>query len=356
MRLGFARSSSNALVGLDIGSSLIKVVETKRSAGGFELIRVGTASVPNEAIVQGAFINTGAIVDAIHEAMSQAGIKKKNVAVSVSGHSVIVKTLRLPISVEDEFEQSVRWEAEQHIPFDLNEVNLDFQVLNPDVGDNQMEVLLVAAKKDLIDDTVQLLGEADLETAVVDVDAFTIQNAYMANYDCEDGDQQGCALVHLGAQKSTVNIVRNGIPAFTRDLVVGGNQYNEEIQKALSIGFDEAETLKLGKGVDREAQPSEVGEAIQRVTDSIVGEIARSLDFYTATGADARIRRILLSGGAAKTYGLLGCLSDRMAIPVEVLDPFAHAQISSKIDSQELEALGSSLAAAVGLALRESGV
>ena len=294
---GFGKTS---VIGLDIGSSSVKAVEIalKSRDKGFELRALGQAMLPSEAIVQGAFLNSSAIVDAIREAVEKAKIRTKAVAAAVSGHSVIVKKVSLPAMSREELDEQIRWEAEQYIPFDVNEVNLDFQILDEDGGEGQMDVLLVAAKKDLIDDYVQVITEAGLQPAVVDVAAFAVENCYEANYDTRSDDV--VALVNIGAQVVNINVVAGGVPTFTRDITTAGNQYTEEIQKTLSVSFDEAERIKLGGRTTEDSQevvPHEVEQAMQAVSETVIGEISRSLDFYGATSADSRIQRVLLSGG-----------------------------------------------------------
>ena len=197
--ISFPSFNSKSIVGLDVGSSSIKAVElsAKGKGGNFELAHVGVAQVPAEAIVQGAFLNSSAITDAIREAVENAKIKTKNVAAAVCGHSVIVKRVSLPQMTRDELDEQIRWEAEQYIPFDVNEVNLDFQILESSDDEGQMDVLLVAAKKDLIDDYVQVITEAGLIPVAVDVAAFAVENAFEANYDVAAGDV--IALVNIGA-------------------------------------------------------------------------------------------------------------------------------------------------------------
>ncbi len=201
-----------SIVGLDVGSSTVKCVElsTRGKGKSFELSHLGVADVPAEAIVQGAFLNSGAITDAIREALDTAKIRNKNVAAAVSGHSVIVKKVSLPAMTRDELEEQIRWEAEQYIPFDVNEVNLDFQILDGAEADGQMEVLLVAAKKDLIDDYVQVITEAGLTPVAIDVASFAVENAFEANYDV--GVDEVVALVNIGAHVVFINLVCGGVP------------------------------------------------------------------------------------------------------------------------------------------------
>jgi type IV pilus assembly protein PilM len=348
--------SSKSIVGLDVGSSSIKAVEltVKGKGKNFELAHLGVAQVPPEAIVQGAFLNSSAITDAIREAVENAKIKTKNVAAAVCGHSVIVKKVSLPQMTRDELDEQIRWEAEQYIPFDVNEVNLDFQILESADDEGQMEVLLVAAKKDLIDDYVQVISEAGLIPVAVDVAAFAVENAFEANYDHTPDDV--IALVNIGAQVVNINIMAGGVPCFTRDITTAGNQYTEEIQKALSISFEEAERIKLGgQGTDsQDVVPQEVEQAMQSVSETVICEISRSLDFYAATTADSRIGKVYLSGGAASVTGFEAAFRERTGLEVETLNPLTRMLPSTKFEQEYLEMVAPALSVGVGLALREA--
>ena len=355
MRFALPSFGSKSVVGLDIGSSSVKAVELSRRGRSkeFELTHLGVALLPAEAIVQGAFLNSSAIVEGIREAIEKAKIRTKNVAAAVSGHSVIVKKVSLPVMTRDELDEQIRWEAEQYIPFDVNEVNLDFQILNSGGGEGQMEVLLVAAKKDLVDDYVQVIREAGLVPAAIDVAAFAVENAFEANYDVRPDEV--VALVNIGAQVVNINIISNGAPAFTRDITTAGNQYTEEIQKALSISFEEAERIKLGgrrSESSQEVVPQEVEQAMRSVTETVIGEISRSLDFFSATSADSRIERIVLCGGGASVAGLQAAFQQRTGGKVEIMDPLARMLPSSKFEANYLDEIAPALGVGVGLALR----
>jgi type IV pilus assembly protein PilM len=344
---------TNSIIGLDIGSASVKAVELTAKTKGIELQHVGIAQLPPEAIVQGAFLNSSAIVDAIREAVNGASSRTKNVATAVSGHSLIVKKISLPSMTRDELDESIRWEAEQYIPFDINEVNLDFQILSSGESEGQMDVLLVAAKKDLIDDYVNVVREAGLHPAVLDVEAFAVENAFEAS--CECAPDEVIALADIGAQVVNINVIANGIPAFTRDITTGGNQYTEEIQKALSISFDEAERLKLGGNSADQSQdviPQEVEHAIRSVTDTVVGEISRSLDFFTATAAESRIGKVLLCGGGSKVAGFVNTFHERTGFEVEVMNPLSRMLPSKGFDAEYLDEVGGSLGVGIGLATR----
>ena len=344
--------SNTSVVGLDIGSSSVKAVELRPVGEGYELVRLGYSVLPPEAIVQGAFLNTTAIVDAIREAMDGAGIRGRDVATAISGHSVIVKKITLAKMSRAQLDESIRWEAEQYIPFDVNEVNLDFQILETARSEGQMDVLLVAAKKDLLDDYVQVIAEAGYTAHVVDVAGFAVENAWEAN--AEPGSSAVIALANIGSQVSNINVVNGGVPVFTRDVALGGNLYTEEIQKTLSIGFEEAERIKIGDAdvQSKDVVPKEVEQSMRQVTSQIVGEIARSLEFYAATAEDGNISKIVLAGGSANVSGLAAAFQDRMDVAVEVMNPVERVRVGSGVDPKRLEDLRPALAVGIGLAMR----
>jgi type IV pilus assembly protein PilM len=352
VQLPFLRLRSKSILGLDIGSSCVKAVEVAPRGNGFELLHLGVAPLPHDAIVEGAFLNASAIGDAIREAVDRSGSKAKHAAAAVAGHSVIVKKITVPAMTAAELEESIRWEAEQYIPFDVNEVNLDFEILQPGDAERPMEVLLVAAKRDMIDDYVNLIGDAGLSPAVIDVAGFAVENAFEVNLGSR-GDEV-VALVNIGAQTSTINVVAGGVPSFTRDVATGGNQYTAEIQRALSVGFDEAERIKIGeRGPEsQDVVPQEVEQAMRAVTNNLVGEIARSLDFFGATAADKRIQRLVLAGGSSRIAGLEVAFRERTGLQVELLNPLAKMHSSSRFDSELLDQVGPSLGVGIGLALR----
>jgi type IV pilus assembly protein PilM len=350
---GFGKKS---LVGLDIGSSSVKAVEIhlKGRDKGFELRSLGVAPLPSEAIVQGAFLNSSAIVDAIKEAIDNGRIRGKEVAAAIAGHSVIVKKVSLPQMTREELEEQIQWEAEQYIPFDVNEVNLDFQILDSSEGEGQMDVLLVAAKKDLIDDYMQVITEAGLVPGVIDIAAFAVENALELNY--EMTPDEAIAVVNIGAQTVNINIVQNGVPAFTRDITTGGNQYTEEIQKALSISFEEAERIKIGGSSagdpSEDVVPQEVETAIRGVNETVIGEITRSIDFFGATSAESRISKVLLSGGGAMISGFAQAFAERSGMDVELLNPLSRMLPSKGFDPDYLQSVAPTLGVGVGLAMR----
>lgn len=350
-------AKSKLAVGLDIGTSSVKLCLLRDNKGKYQLQSFGMIALPPEAIVDGAMMNSSAIVDAVRELFQSQGVKTREVAMSISGHSVILKKIPLPVMTPEELEESIQWEAEQYIPFDINDVNIDVHILNPNTDQGQMDVLLVAAKKDMINDYTSVATEANLEPVVMDVDALAVQNSFELNYDLPLGET--ICLIDVGAAVININIIADRISAFTRDIAMGGNQFTEEIQKQLNVSYDEAEELKIG-GHDQEdadsVVPQEVDRILQEVSDTLANEIQRSLDFYTATSADAQVSRVYLSGGVAKVATVARTIEARTGIPVEVMDPFRNIDVSGRgLDTDFLKNVGPSAAVAVGLALRAPG-
>ncbi len=349
-------------IGLDIGSNSIKLIQLKeqrkRGELGYALQSFGMKPLPPEAIVDGALMNATAIVQAIRELLSELKVKARDVTIGVSGHSVIIKKISLPRMTREELEESIQWEAEQYIPFDVKDVNIDTQILNPDASDatGQMDVLLVAAKKDMINDYTTVVSEAGLMPVVVDVDAFAVQNMFTSNYDV--GERETVVLINAGAAVVNINILSNGVTVFTRDVTIGGNQFTEEIQKQLNVSYEEAEALKIGGGRgDADAVvPQDVERVMASVAEQVAGEIQRSLDFYAGTAPDANFSKVYLSGGTAKIPALFRTIEARTGVPVEILNPFKNIDVDTRrFDPAFITEVAPVAAVAVGLAMRKQG-
>lgn len=349
-------------LGLDIGSSGVKLIQLKEARRRGEVVyslqSFGMKPLPPEAIVDGALMNSTAIVQTIQELLGELRIKQKEVAIGVSGHSVIIKKISMPRMSVDELDEAIQWEAEQHIPFDIKDVNLDTQILKADLDDatGQMDVLLVAAKKDMINDYTTVVAEAGLLPVVVDVDAFAVQNCFSANYELPESET--VVLINAGASVVNINIVSGGVTTFTRDVTIGGNQFTDEIQKQLSVSYEEAEALKVGGGRgDSEAVvPQDVERVMAQIAEQVAGEIQRSLDFYAGTAADANFSKVFLSGGTAKVPALFKTIEARVGVPVEILNPFKRIEIDNrKFDPSFIMDVAPQAAVAVGLALRKPG-
>ena len=348
----FRRAKS--LVGLDIGSSAVKAVELKPAGKAFKVAAFGSEPVPPDSIVDGAIIDGGAVAEAIRRLFTSGAIKTKDVAASLSGNAVIVKKITLPQMSETELAESIYWEAEQYIPFDIQDVNLDYQILDKgDSGKGTMDVLLVAAKKEKIADYTGVIAQAGRSAVVVDVDAFALQNAYEVNYGIEPGAI--VALLNAGASATNINILNGDQSVFTRDISMGGNAYTEALQKELNLPFDLADQLKRGMPVDGvtydDAKP-----VLRAVTENVMLEIQKTFDFFKTTASSDRIDRIMLSGGASRAEGFTEMLSERFNVPVEGLDPFKRVSFDTKKYQVESAAeIAPTAAVAVGLALRRVG-
>jgi type IV pilus assembly protein PilM len=348
--------SKKALVGLDIGSSAVKAVEVKSGGRGgaeFQLLNIGMEPLPPEAIVDGAIMDSGAVIDAIQRLFSGQKIKSNDVATSVSGNAVIVKKISLPQMSTEELAESIHWEAEQYIPFDIQDVAIDYEVIEGSGSGGNMDVLLVACKKDKISDYTSAISQAGKNPRVVDVDVFALQNCYEINYGIDPG--RVVALLNVGAAIMNINIIKGGTSIFNRDIAVGGNQYTDAIQKDLNLSFDQAEALKKGQRVEG-AAPENLHPIIQAVSENIALEVQKTFDFFKATSSEDRIDRIFLSGGTSKIHGLRDLLADRFEAGVEIMNPFNNVTYNPKeFDPDFINDLGPSAAIAVGLACRKAG-
>lgn len=350
-------------VGIDIGASAVKLCQLKRAKKSYALEAFGMVGLPPEAVVDGALMNSARIVEAIQELIAAHKIKNRQVALAVSGHSVIIKKIPLPKMTPQELQESIQWEAEQFIPFDINDVHIDVQIVNEQSAQQgQMDVVIVAAKKDLINEYTSVILEAGLEPVICDVDAFAVENMFEANYELPTAGT--VALVNVGASKTNINILSKGISSFTRDLTIGGNAVTEEIQKQMGVSFEEAETLKLGgqpasrrdtgTTVTDAVVPADVERAIQTVAESITSEIQRSIDFYSATSADPSANTVYLTGGTAKLQALGRALESRIGVPVVIVDPFKNLEVRES-DRDYMKSVSAQAAVSVGLALRFAG-
>ncbi len=352
----FARSKG--VVGLDIGSATVKLVELKEKKGGlYQLVRIGVEPLSPEAIVDGSIMDSSLVVDAIQKLNDQTGVKNSSYATSVSGHSVIIKKIELPAMEAEELAESIQWEAEQHIPFDINDVRLDYMTLTGEeemeVGGENMEVLLVAVKREKVNDYVSVISQSGKSPAVVDVDAFAIQNSYELNYDLDP--LKVVALINMGAGVTNINIVARGQSVFWRDLSSGGNQFTEALQREFNLSFDQAELLKRGESVGSYTA-NDARKVLDAVSTEMANEIQKTFDFFAATSSEGSVDELVLSGGCALTPNLQEVLRERFGVPTELLNPFRRVQFKEADFNREwLESIAPMLAVAVGLAIRKVG-
>lgn len=343
------------LVGLDIGSTAVKLVELKpldREGRRFRLVNVGVEPVPPESIVDGAIMDSFAVADAVRRVFEKTGVKNTKVALAVSGNGVIIKKMLLPQMSLDELNESIRWEAEQYIPFEIDEVNLDYEVISGEERqDGQMEVILAAAKKDVISEFSGVIVQAGREPVVVDVTAFALQNASELNY--QVADEVTTALINIGAATTNINILGGQRSLFWRDLSIGGNYYTSAIQKELNLSFEDAESLKKGNGVEGISFESVI-PVLNSVSEDMVGEFLKTFDFFKATSQYSNVDRILVAGGSANVYGLEQVLTDKVGFKVEMFNSFKEIEVDeNSFDPQFINEISSMMATAVGLAMRK---
>jgi len=353
----FGRSRN--LVGLDIGDSSIKVVELKEQGKGrgYELLRLGWEPLSSEAIVDGQIMDAQLVTETIQRLFQRCKIKTSTpVATALCGHHVIVKRISLPVMSDAELAESIHWEAEQYIPFDIEDVNLDYQILEGSSlsGEGNMDVLLAAAKRDKINDYIGVVNQAGLNPQAVDIASFAMQNAFEANYDFEP--DQVVALVDIGSAVSSISVLHGGSSVYWRDINIGGNQYTDAIQKELNLSADQAEQLKRGEEID--GIPYErVQPTLSAVTEDIGTEIQKTLDFFKQISAtDQALDRLYLTGGTAQVVHMKESLAERLGTQVELFNPFRKIPPASKEATAELiNEMMPTASVAVGLALRKPG-
>jgi type IV pilus assembly protein PilM len=343
------------LVGLDIGSSAVKAIELRTSRTGYGVTAIGVEPVPPDSIVDGAIIDAAAVTDAVRRLLDSRPFKTTQVAASLSGSSVIVKKITLPLMTDQELADSIPWEAEQYIPFDIQDVHLDYERFDTAPGasgDATMDVLLVAAKKDKIADYTNVIVQAGRTPVVVDVDAFALQNAYEANYGFEPNTT--IVLLNAGASAINVNILVGGQSVFTRDVSTGGNAVTEAVQREFNLPFDAAEQLKRGHAVEGFTY-DEVRPVLKAMTDNVLLEIEKTFDFFKATASDDHIDRIVLSGGASRLEGFIEALHERFGTTIERFDPFRQVSFDDTRLGVSAHDMAPLAAVALGLAIRRRG-
>lgn len=341
----------SATVGLDIGSSQIKVVEVQRTGKGLTLLNYGIAPLLPEAIVEGEIMDRTLVIDTIRTLLDSRQIKNNNVISAVSGRGVIVKRINMDKLKEQEARERIKWEAEQHVPFEISDVVLDFQIINPDLGNNQMEVLLVAARNETVNAHLDLLSGAGLNPLLLDYGAFAVQNAFEANY--EMPADEILALVNIGADGTNINFIKNGVPYFTRDLPMASNSCLQLIQKNLGISFEQASELIKGEPVSDISQES-TDSVFQSFADDFASSIERTLSFLAMSGGGERMSRIYMSGGGSMIPSLQDHLKERFGIPAEVINPLQKISYDPGLfGATAAEKISPVLTLALGLGLRE---
>lgn len=334
-------------VGLDIGSGLIKLVAIQHSGGEPVLTKVAFTSVVDDAIVEGEVMDPGIVGDAIRGLLASAGLKAKNVVAAVGGRDVIIKKITMDRMKEAEAREVIRWEAEQHVPFDMENVELDFQILDPDGDGLQMTVLLVAAKRELVETRVALLGDVGLEPAIIDVDAFALHNAFELNY--PDAMRGVVGLINIGHETCNVNILDDGVPVLTRDIPVGTRRFREDMQRERGVTADEAERMLQGFEATADLRPF-----LETRGEELAVGIERAAAFLQSASRSANgLARLYATGGGARIPGLGAMLADRLRLPVQLANPLERLRVADGVlDMMQVDEVAPLLMLPVGLALR----
>ncbi|MBP9663934.1 MAG: type IV pilus assembly protein PilM [Pyrinomonadaceae bacterium] len=341
-----------SVAGLDIGSSSIKMIELDGKLNNLNLVSLGFENLPADTIIDGQIMEMNVVSDVIQSVCTNHQVNASNVVTGVSGHSVILKNIVLPAMSRDELEESIDWHAEEHIPYDLADVSLDYQVTME--TEDATNVLIAACKRERIDNIKQAIQLAGKTPVVIDVDTFALQNCYEVNY--EPTDDEVVTLLNIGASTMNVNIVKGTRSLFTRDITVGGSQFTDVLQRSLGLNFQQAEALKRGVAdVAEGVEEKSIEPLMNNVTEIVAMEIQKTFDFYRATTDDneTQVQKILISGGGSKLIGLADELSQRLELPVEVLDPFRRIKVDpKKFDPEYMNEIVPEMAVAVGLAVR----
>lgn len=343
----FGRSSST--VGLDIGSGLIKLVQVSHRSGEPVLTKVAFASVVSDAIVEGEVMDPALVGDAIKGLMATAGIKTKQVVTAVGGRDVIIKKIAMDRMKEAEAREVIRWEAEQHVPFDMDNVELDFQILDPDGEGLQMTVLLVAAKRELIETKLALLAEIGLEPSIIDVDAFALHNAFEVNY--PEAMRGVVGLVNIGHETTNINILDDGIPILTRDIPSGTRRFREDLQRERGVSSDDADKMLQG------AEPSDLLEPFleSRGEELAVGIERAAAFLQSASRSAAGVSRLYITGGGSRIPRLGKVLGDRLRLPVQAANPLERIQVAEGVfGATNVDEIAPLLMLPIGLALRSA--
>jgi len=339
------------IVGLDIGSRSIKAAEITETKRGLALKRFGIVDIAHGAIEEGTINDAETVAESIKQLFKSYNIKESNVAVSIGGYSVIVKKISVQTMDEEKLQETIHFEAEQYIPFDISDVNLDFQILGESESNpGQMDVFLVAAKKEMVNDYINLVNLAGLNPCIVDVEAFALQNTFEANYDLQS---ENTALIDIGASKTSLNILKGNSSLFMRDVSLGCGQINQKIMSLIECSFEEAEQLKYGDKPDRLTQEDLKGIVSSVVTDWCT-EIRRALDFFYSTYPEDQIKRIILSGGGANIDEFRELLAAEASAEVESINPFKNFAIDKKnFDDAFIKQIAPQAAISMGLAMRK---
>lgn len=340
------------LVAIDIGSSSIKMVEAKGEKNGYRLANVGILPLPSTAVQNNMVAEKDVVVKTIQSLIQANGVKATRVVAAVPGRAVIIKKIQLPAQGEEELEASIEFEANNAIPESRENINLDYQILGYTEDGSKMDILLVAVKKEIINSYTQVIEEAGLTPAVMDVDYFAMENMYETSYESKADEVVG--LIHIGARYTSINVLKNGVSTFTGDLQSGGEAFTQRLMKSLQISYDQAESFKI-TGLLEGKKNTDLEELLKPTCQSLAEELGRTLSLYGGIGAEEGISSIYLSGGSAKVPGFCPLLEQKMGVPVRLSEPFRGFSVDRSIDKDYLSESALVLAVGAGLSIRRPG-
>ncbi len=349
---------SKKILGLDIGSFALKLIELKPKKKGkeviYELVSLGYEPVPYQSIVEGSIMDSTAVADAIRNTFAETKTKTNSISFGVSGSSVIVKRIEVQRLNPSEMHEHILWEARPHIPFTPEEVNIDYEVIeSPDIHPDRVGVILAATKKEKLNDYLNVIAIAAKNPEIVDLESFAVLNSVMYNY--EMYIDRSVAIINIGSSITNVVIAKNGNPVFVRDIAFGGNQFTDLIQKELNLKYEKAESVKKGRQVEG-VSPAAVKPVINLIFNELKAEIKKTFEFYRSNTTEGRIDNILLSGGTSNLESIIDFFSQEFDIPVEIVNPFNNIEINEKkFDLDFIKEMAPVFNVAMGLALRAVG-
>lgn len=357
LNLGFLGSlgKKDSLVALDIGSSSIKMVETAIEKNGYRVLKLGVLPLPTNAIQNNMVVDPKPVVEAIQRLVRENSVKSSQAISAVPGRAVIMKKIQMPMQEESELEANIEFEANNVIPESIENVNLDYQVLNYVDGGNRMEVLLVAVKKEIVNSYTDVIEEAGLKPALMDVDYFAMENMYEANYTAEEGGGV-VGLIHIGSRYTSITLLHNGLSTFTGDLPIGGEEFTDSLRRELNISVEAAETLKITGLLDGKKNV-DIGAMLKRHSENLAEEIRRTVSLYGSVPSEegGGLKTIYVSGGSSKVTGLREILEEHMAVPVRLAEPFRGFTVNKEIDRNFLMDASPIFAVGAGLSIRRPG-
>jgi len=345
---------SKKLLGLDIGVSSIKLAEVEISRNGVTLISFGFTPTPEGSITGGEIVDPFSVASAVTSLVKQTRTKIKKACTAMWGSAVITKKISIPKIDEKLLPDQLKWEAEQYIPFDIKDINLQYQILRniPPPNAEQMNVLLIGAKRDYVLRYAEVVETAGLECSIIDVAGFALANCFLVNY--PDYEDKSIVVLNVGAGVTNFVVIEKSEATFSRDIAVGGNTYTSDIQRTMNVSLQEAEGLKVSASTGQ-AVPQEVTDAINQTNELVAEEIRRSFDFFLATSAEAHIEKIFVTGGGIGTPGLFEHIKNILNLPLENFNPFVNVRAARTFTQEYLHQIAPYAGVGIGLAMRQEG-